>query len=246
MSFRLPSTEEKAGYVYDQFERIARRYDLTNDLISFGMHRGWKAEAIQNLKLKAGGSYLDVCCGTGDLALFMASKLPENSKVTGVDFSPGMLEVAKDRLLRRKESNPSKGAASLELIQADAQNLPFGDNTFDGAIISFGLRNLTDFGKGISEMARVVRPGGMVINLDLGRPSPPFSWMFNIFFGKVVPIIGSIIQGDRKAYTYLPESRSIYPAPDGISKLFHEAGLEKVTYKPLAIGSVALHTGQVP
>jgi demethylmenaquinone methyltransferase/2-methoxy-6-polyprenyl-1,4-benzoquinol methylase len=272
-SFRLPTSSEKAGYVLDQFDRIARRYDLTNDAISMGMHRLWKKRAVDELDCLPNGSYLDVCCGTGDLALRIAERLGPQGMVTGVDFSGGMLEVAKRREVglaemetkpisvqfqqrprdktenARQQGESGEGEAEarrFEWVQGDAQNLPFGNGEFDGAIISFGLRNLTDLQRGLDEMARVVKPGGRVLNLDVGHTTLPlFKQAFDLWFSAVVPVIGSVLQNDRKAYTYLPESAKAYPKPEEISRMFEQAGLKNVRHIPLALGSVALHVGTV-
>jgi demethylmenaquinone methyltransferase/2-methoxy-6-polyprenyl-1,4-benzoquinol methylase len=241
MSFQLPTKEHKAEYVEKQFDRIASRYDLANDAISFGMHRLWKARAIAELCDGVNfddASFLDVCCGTGDLALFV-KRNPRAQHVTGLDFSENMLAVA----ARRSE----KEGQNIEWIKGDAQALPFGDDTFDGAINSFGLRNLTDLQKGINEMARVVKPRCRVINLDLGHSEVPlFAPLFAFFFARIVPIIGEILQKDKSAYTYLPASLSTYPKPAGITKIFQQAGLVDIKHIPLALGSVALHVGTVP
>lgn len=244
MSFKLPSASEKAEYVHDQFERIARRYDLTNDCISMGMHRLWKKTAVDALAVRHNGSYLDVCCGTGDLALTIAQQLGGDGKVTGLDFSGNMLDVARDRGERAVKSGSV--LCELDWIQGNAQELPFADNSFDGAIISFGLRNLTNLQQGLNEMRRVVRPGGHVINLDLGDPTLPiFTSIFNAYFRYIVPIIGEVLQQDRKAYTYLPESRNTYPKPPTLTEMFQRAGLVNVDWLPLAFTSVAMHVGTV-
>ena len=245
MSFQLPTIEEKADYVLDQFNRIARRYDLANDAISLGMHRLWKQAALQALDIKPEGAYLDVCCGTGDLTLRIAKYLTESGSATGLDFSPNMLDLAKIRLSKDEQFWASKNKKpTVSFKQGDAQNLPFPDNHFDGAIISFGLRNLSQLDKGITEMVRATKPGGKVINLDLGRPS---NWLFTpcyyFYFRHIVPIIGQLLQNDIKAYTYLPESLNTYPSPAGITNLFKEAGLKEIQYIPLAMESVALHVG---
>jgi demethylmenaquinone methyltransferase/2-methoxy-6-polyprenyl-1,4-benzoquinol methylase len=244
MPFQLPTKEEKADYVLKRFDRIAAGYDLTNDAISMGMHRAWKARAVQELCSGAGTNFLDVCCGTGDLALRIAEQVATRggSHVTGLDFSPNMLEVAERRL-----SQGNISSSRLTWIRGDAQNLPFPDDTFDGVIVSFGLRNLTDLQQGLNELARVVKPGGKVINLDLGHSEIPlFSNLFAFYFSHVVPIIGTILQKDRSAYTYLPESLSTYPKPAEITTMFEKAGLEQVQYCPLALGSVAMHIGRKP
>jgi demethylmenaquinone methyltransferase/2-methoxy-6-polyprenyl-1,4-benzoquinol methylase len=244
ITFKLPTSNEKAAYVHRQFERIARRYDLTNDAISMGMHRLWKARAVQQLQLRRDGNYLDVCCGTGDLALTIASQLSERARVTGLDFSANMLAVAANRAQRAGQSG--RALCQMEWKQGDAQDLPFASNLFDGAIISFGLRNLTDLQAGLNQMRRVVRPGGKIINLDLGDPTMPlFAPFFNFYFRHLVPIIGQVLQNDRQAYTYLPESRNTYPKPAELTLMFQSAGLVDVRHIPLALGSVALHVGTV-
>jgi demethylmenaquinone methyltransferase/2-methoxy-6-polyprenyl-1,4-benzoquinol methylase len=260
MSFQLPTKEQKHDYCLEQFERIAKGYDLSNDVISLGMHRAWKLRAVQELVgTRATGKFLDVCCGTGDLALTLAKQLKPGSSVTGFDFAQNMLDLAKVReqkLARRNEKlqdNQRKNQekiqqkgqqVQLEWVRGDAQNLPFAANTFDGAIISFGLRNLTDLQKGIDEMARVVKPGGYIINLDLGHCETPFfAPVFSLYFSHVVPVIGGILQNDKTAYTYLPQSLTTYPRPEGISAIFRKAGLKDVVHTPLAFGTVAMHRG---
>ncbi len=244
MSFRLPTTEEKADYVLNQFNRIARGYDLANDAISLGMHRLWKTSAIRALSIKPDGQYLDVCCGTGDLTFRVAGNLSSLGSVTGLDFSVNMLELAKQRLAH---NNSHASTQKIEFIEGDAEKLPFPDNSFDGAVISFGLRNLTNLEKGISEMRRVIKPGGKVVNLDLGRPT---NWLFTpiyyFYFRHIVPIMGQLLQNDANSYTYLPQSLETYPSPAAISKLFESLDLTNIQYTPLALGSVALHVGTKP
>lgn len=244
MSLKLPTIEEKGVYVQQQFDRIAQRYDLTNDAISLGMHRRWKDVAVDALKIKPNGQYLDVCCGTGDLSLLVAKRLQSRGKVIGIDFSLSMLEIAEEReQLARDDGSLSN---QLQWVDGDAQSLPFQDNTFDGAIISFGLRNLTDLQAGLNEMVRVVKPGGRVVNLDLGRVRTPlFAPLFMFYFNKIVPLVGLVLQRDIQAYTYLPESLGTYPEPAEISNMFSRAGLINIVHVPLALGSVALHYGTV-
>jgi demethylmenaquinone methyltransferase / 2-methoxy-6-polyprenyl-1,4-benzoquinol methylase len=277
MSFQLPTKEQKHDYCLEQFERIAKGYDLSNDVISLGMHRAWKLRAVQELiGTRDSGKFLDVCCGTGDLALTIARQLRPGSSVTGFDFAQNMLDLAKlreQKISKRQERlravqlkmqlkmqskiqpqtqskieskiQPNNQAnVQMNWVRGDAQNLPFAENTFDGAIISFGLRNLTDLQKGIDEMARVVKPGGYVINLDLGHCEMPlFAPVFSFYFSQVVPVIGGILQNDKRAYTYLPQSLTTYPRPDGISAIFQKAGLKDVVHTPLAFGTVAMHRG---
>jgi len=250
MSFQLPTKEQKHDYVLEQFERIAKGYDLSNDVISMGMHRAWKLRAVQELiGTRRRGKFLDVCCGTGDLALTIARHLTPGSSVTGFDFSQNMLDLAavrEQKLAARlnRKSQSRSFPVQMDWVRGDAQNLPFADNTFDGAIISFGLRNLTDLQKGIDQMTRVVKPGGYVVNLDLGHcEMPVFAPVFSFYFSHVVPVLGGILQNDKTAYTYLPESLTTYPRPEGITSIFQNAGLKDVMHVPLAFGTVALHRG---
>jgi len=238
--FQLPSLEKKALYVRNQFDRIAGRYNLTNQVISMGMHHSWKKKAVAALLIKPTGSYLDICCGTGDLAFIIAKHLRLGGKVTGIDFSTHMLSIAGTK------SQLSRLAVRPSWIHGNAEQLPFSDKCFDGAIISFGLRNLTDRLQGIRELARVVKRGGRVVNLDLGHPTlPVYTPLFMTYFRHLVPLLGLLLQGDREAYTYLPESLKDYPNPSEISAMFHKAGLTNVTHLPLAWGAVSLHAGVV-
>jgi len=242
MSFSLPTAEEKAEYVLRQFDRIAQRYDLTNDAISMGMHHIWKRRAVSELLLRQDGSYLDVCCGTGDLTLRIAQNLSERGKVFGLDFSPKMLAVAHQRATK----HAAEARSDVKFQEGDALHLPFANDTFDGAIVSFGLRNVTDYQRAINEMARVVKPGGKVINLDLGKSQVPlFCQLFAFYFRQIVPLIGQALQSDKQAYTYLPVSNSAYPNPQGITQIFETAALSDVKHISLALGSVALHVGTV-
>ncbi len=242
MSFELPTKDEKADYVLAQFDRIAAKYDLVNDLISFGMHRLWKARAINEMLGPLDGSYLDLCTGTGDLAFAIANSEGFSGRVIGLDFSKEMLKVAEQRSKKSGENNSSR----LCFQQGDALALPFENDSFDGAIISFGLRNLSDLQKGLDEMARVVKSGGRVVNLDLGQPDLPlFTPLFLFFFDNIVPLIGEIVQNDRKAYTYLPESRKSYPHPQRLCEMFEQAGITNTRWIKLAFASVACHVGTV-
>ncbi len=237
-SFQLPSLGKKAIYVRNQFDSIADGYNLTNQVISLGMHRWWKKKAVDTLLIKPTGSYLDACCGTGDLALIIAGVLKPAGKVTGVDFSTGMLKIA------RTNHKLSQLAVQPSWVQGDVEQLPFPDSYFDGAIISFGLRNLTNRQQGVNELARVVKKGGRVVNLDLGHPELPFfTPLFMTYFCRIVPLLGLLLQGNKEAYTYLPASLKDYPHPLEISLMFNQAGLTNVTHCSLALGTVALHAG---
>jgi demethylmenaquinone methyltransferase/2-methoxy-6-polyprenyl-1,4-benzoquinol methylase len=170
---------------------------------------------------------LDVCCGTGDLAL---ACLRAGGRVTGLDFSEPMLERA-----RRK-------SGEIEWLQGDALALPFEDDSFDAATVGFGVRNLEDLDRGLAEMARVLRPGGRVGVLEITRPQGALEPFYDVWFGKIVPVLGKLLPGG-SAYTYLPASVKRFPGPEDLARFLREAGFSDVRYRLFAGGIVALHTG---
>ena len=216
------------------FNRIAPTYDLLNDCISFGMHRGWKRRACDALSLKPGNSVLDVCTGTGDLINPLLERVGSSGKVTGLDFSGEMLAVAQKRFAE----------APVTLVRGDALALPFADNEFDGAIISFGLRNVSDIPKALSEMVRVVKPGGWVVNLDTNpKPALPGYWLY---FSWIMPRIGQFISRDASAYEYLCQSTQRFLTPDELVTRFEALGLKQVSKNAQSLGAVAMQRGQKP
>jgi demethylmenaquinone methyltransferase/2-methoxy-6-polyprenyl-1,4-benzoquinol methylase len=229
---RLPPAD-----VERMFDRIAGPYDLMNRLMTAGLDQRWRAMAARETGLGPGGVAIDSCCGTGDLALAVARVVGPTGRVTGADFSVGMLDRA-----RVKEAGPD--AATVEWVRADAMALPFGDASFDAATVAFGVRNLPDVGEGLRELARVVRPGGRVVCLEITQPSePPLSWFFDLWFDRLIPVIGRWL--DDTAYSYLPASVRRFPGPDELGALFWRSGLEDVRYRLLGGGIVALHVGVV-
>ncbi|MGE0199364.1 MAG: bifunctional demethylmenaquinone methyltransferase/2-methoxy-6-polyprenyl-1,4-benzoquinol methylase UbiE [Candidatus Melainabacteria bacterium] len=221
--------------VQAMFDRIARRYDLLNDVISMGMHRGWKQEACGLLKLKPGSHVLDVCTGTGDLCRWLLSAVGEAGQVTGLDFSADMLAVARHRF---------GGRGNVRFDQGDAMQLPYEDHCFDGAIISFGLRNVLDVPRAIAEMTRVVKPGGWVVNLDTcPEPGMPGYWLY---FSLVMPTLGRWISGDPSAYAYLSRSTRAFLPPAELERVFEEAGLSEVQTQLRSMRSVAMQAGRKP
>ena len=212
-----------------------------NTLMSFGLDRGWRRKAVRTVGAQPGMNIIDVCCGTGQLSLEIATKVGNNGHVTGLDFSQNMLEKARENI------SDSTYQSTIELIQGDAMNLPFGDNSFDGATVGWGLRNLPDLNKGISELVRVVKPGGMVVSLDMAKPTlPVFKQGYWLYFEKLVPLMGKIWAGKAKAYQYLHESAREFPAQQELAQRFKEAGLVETRYENLAGGVVALVSGRKP
>lgn len=233
-----PLTPEiKAQQVQAMFDRIARTYDLLNDCISFGMHRQWKRQAVQQLHLPQNGQVLDVCTGTGDLVGYLHETLGPEGQVTGLDFSAEMLSLARKRF-------PESAYGNITFQQGDAMSLPYADNSFDGAIVSFGLRNIVDIPKAIAEMTRVVKPGGWVVNIDTcPKPTLPGYWLY---FKTVMPIVGKLFSMDPTAYQYLCESTEKFLTPEQLTNVFQEAGLNRAGHKNLMFASVSMQFGQKP
>ena len=215
------------------FDRIARVYDLMNSLMTAGLHHRWRERAADLAALGPGGRALDVACGTGDLAVELARRVGPSGKVVGSDFSEAMLERARHK------------SATVEWEWANALELPYPDAGFDAATVGFGARNFSDLDRGLAEMARVVRPGGRVVVLEITTPQrAPLSKFFSIWFDRVVPALGKLA-GDPDAYAYLPSSVKRFPAPEPLAARMAAAGLTDVRWILTAGGIIALHVGTV-
>ena len=222
------------GQVRAMFDRIAGVYDLMNSVMTAGLHHRWRERAADLAGLAPGGKALDVATGTGDLAVELARRVGPAGTVVGSDFSEAMLERARDK----------SGAVRWEW--ANALDLSYADDEFDAATVGFGARNFTDLDRGLAEMARVVRPGGRVVILEITTPQkPPLSTFFSIWFDRLVPRLGTLA-GDREAYTYLPESVKRFPPPEGLAARLDAAGLERIRWTVLAGGIIAIHSGAKP
>lgn len=218
------------------FDRIAPTYDRLNTVLSLGADGRWRRAAVRATGVRPGDRVIDVACGSGKLAVELAAAVGPTGRVTGVDLSPGMIEVA-----RRTQ----RALTQLDFIVANALALPFDDGAFDAATIAFGLRNLADYEAGFRELARVVRPGGRVVCLELSRPRP--AWWGRLFSGafrRVSPLVGAAV-GQGNAYRYLPTSLEGFPDTDHLAGTMRAAGLEEVRYRRFGLGSVALHVGRV-
>jgi len=252
----LPPAEQKAVYVRDMFGRIAWRYDLMNRLMTFGRDRAWRHYTVSQLGLEVGSAdaklVLDVATGTGDLAFETLAQHPD-ARVTGLDFVPEMLDLARQKADAREETDlgargpaetkqPSSG--SLAFVAGDALQIPFPNGTFDGVVTGFALRNVTDIPAAFAEMARVTKTGSRVACLEIAKPRTPFfNRLFAVYFYKFVPLLGGWITGQRSAYTYLPHSLSAFLTPDEIASVMSQTGWQDVSYKRLMLGTVAVHTG---
>jgi demethylmenaquinone methyltransferase/2-methoxy-6-polyprenyl-1,4-benzoquinol methylase len=218
------------------FDRIAGVYDLMNTAMTAGMHHRWRARTADRADLSPGDTALDVCCGTGDLALELARRVGPEGTVVGCDFSEPMLELA-----RRKAAQ--RGASHVRFEWADALELPYEDRSFDAAAVGFGVRNLADLGRGLGELNRVLKPGGRLVILEITQPRrPPLSAFYSLWFDRLVPLLGTLA-GDRDAYSYLPQSVKRFPPPERLAAMMDAAGLERIRYVVLAGGIIAIHSG---
>jgi len=222
--------------IQKMFDEIAKNYDKLNNLITFGTHLSIKKRAICNATLKSDFKVLDICTGTGDIAIYLAKNVVKDGKVIGVDFSENMLEIAK---------NKAKNLKNLDFVFADALNLPFKDGEFDACFISFGLRNLSDLKQGLLEMKRVTKKGGLVVNIDTGKPKGVLKIFHELFFFTIVPIIGRVFNGDSSPYKYLPQSTKNFPIADELVEIFGELGLNNVKKFDFLFGSISEQIGEV-
>jgi len=221
--------------IKQMFNSIAKNYDKLNNIISLNQQLSIKKKAIKNVPIKSDFKVLDVCTGTGDIAIYLAKNIVKEGKVTGVDFSENMLAIAK---------NKASKIENLEFITADALNLPFKDEEFDACFISFGLRNLTDLKKGLSEMKRVTKKGGFIVNIDTGKPKGIIKLFHNLYFFNIVPIIGKLFNGNSAPYKYLPQSTANFPSADGLVNIFNEIGLNNVKKYDFLFGAISQQTGE--
>lgn len=229
--------DEKQRYVADLFARISGRYDLMNTLMTGGMHHYWKRKTARLASHGLTGVGLDIATGTGDLA-FALARQPGIGNAVGVDLLPEMLSIA------HTKSRKMGLQSGVFFAVGDALLLPFPDNTFACATAGFSLRNMPDLPQALSEMVRVVEPGGRVATLELTPMGQGIkSSLFRVYFHRLVPIVGQLVAGDRSAYTYLPQSVDYFLEADRLSDLFRQVGLTDVGYVPLGFGTVAIHYG---
>jgi len=218
------------GQVRAMFDRIAGVYDVMNSVMTAGLHHRWRERAVDLARVGPGSRALDVATGTGDLAIALAAR---GADVVGSDFSEGMLERARTK------------NAEVRWEQANALALPYEDATFDAATVGFGARNFSDLRAGLAEMARVVRPGGRIVVLEITTPTkPPLSTFFSLWFDRIVPLLGRAT-GEDQAYTYLPSSVKRFPGPGELGAELAGVGLQDVRWILTAGGIIALHSGTV-
>ncbi|MBD3766435.1 MAG: bifunctional demethylmenaquinone methyltransferase/2-methoxy-6-polyprenyl-1,4-benzoquinol methylase UbiE [Gammaproteobacteria bacterium] len=235
--FQQVDWTEKAQRVKGVFDSVAPKYDLMNDLMSMGIHRLWKRHAINTLGLLPHHQVLDLASGTGDLALRIAPLLNDQGKITLSDINESMLNIGKQRMI-------DAGHLRAEYAVANAESLPFADNSFDRITMAFGLRNVTDKQQALNELHRVLKPNGLLMVVEFSKVIDPLlAKGYDFYSFNVLPHLGQLVANDRDSYQYLVESIRMHPDQETLADMFRQAGLVKVSYENLTAGVVAIHKG---
>lgn len=229
--------QNKEEYVHSVFEEIAHNYDRMNTIISFRRDKAWRRFTMKKMNVKKGSTALDVACGTADWTIDLA-KASETGEIIGLDFSQNMIEQGKKKIEKLNLQE------QVKLVNGNAMDLPYADNTFDFVTIGFALRNVPDIEKTLSEMARVAKPGGMIVSLEASKPTwKPFRKLYFFYFYKILPWLGKLFADSYEQYSWLPESLTNFPEQQELARMFEKAGLENVKVYPLNWGVAALHIG---
>lgn len=226
------SAGSKKEQVRSMFDNIAHRYDFLNRFLSLGIDKGWRRKAVKLLKAYQPKRILDVATGTADFAIASLTLNPE--EVIGVDISEGMLEVGREKLQK-------KGIEKIRLLSGDSENLEFETESFDAIVVGFGVRNFEDLRKGLTEMNRVLRPGGAAMILEFSKPRGFFGLIYNFYFKVILPLWGKLFSGDQSAYTYLPESVQAFPEGEAFKQILTECGYKEVKDHRLTFGICSIY-----
>ena len=235
--FERVAPAEKTERVRQVFESVATKYDLMNDLMSFGVHRLWKRFALSQTGLKPGMRALDLGGGTGDLALALTQQVGDTGSVVLSDINAAMLEVGRGRLV------DAGVGRNVEFVQANAEQLPFADRSFDCVTIAFALRNVTDKDAALRSIFRVLKPGGRCLVLEFSTPDPLLKPAYDLYSFKLLPVMGKLVANDADSYRYLAESIRMHPDQETLKAMMTRAGFDQVEYHNLSGGIVALHKG---
>lgn len=231
--------DDKSRYVSAMFDKVAERYDLMNTIMSGGMHHFWRKKASRLALQAIEGDILDIATGTGDFAIELA-RSPKINRVVGMDFSANMLSIARNKSLKKHLINKS------DWVLGNALTLPFIEEHFICVTVGFGLRNFSDKEKALTEMIRVLKPGGKLVVLDIiplyGKN--PLNVLLKLYFKRVVPVLGSVFAGSREAYTYLPDSVENYLSPSELSSMMERVGLKNISYRTIFMNTIAFHVAQ--
>ncbi|EGQ1775622.1 bifunctional demethylmenaquinone methyltransferase/2-methoxy-6-polyprenyl-1,4-benzoquinol methylase [Staphylococcus pseudintermedius] len=233
-------TKNKANkaQVHEVFQNISGKYDRLNNIISFEQHKVWRKKVMKEMNVQAGTIALDVCCGTADWTIALSQAVGPEGEVTGLDFSENMLKVGEEKTAHME---------NIRLVQGDAMALPFDDNTFDYVTIGFGLRNIPDYSKALSEMYRVLKPGGMVVCLETSQPTMPvFKQGYRLYFKFVMPIFGKIFAKSKQEYEWLQQSAFDFPDRETLKKMFESVNFENVKVRSFTGGVAAMHLAYKP
>ena len=233
------STVAKTDRVIQHFNSVARHYDFMNTLLSFGIHYAWKRTAVRMLKLAPGDRVLDVCGGTGDLAILAARAVGPAGQVAIYDINRAMIKAGLHKMANTDIET------RLWHVQGNAECISFPDRHFDAAMVGFGIRNVTHIQKGFEEMYRVLKPGGKLMCLEFSKPTwPVFRWLYDFYSFYIMPFLGELLVGSKKAYTHLPESIRMFPLPNELSKLLKDIGFSRITYRRLTNGIAVIHLAE--
>ncbi|NBK46389.1 bifunctional demethylmenaquinone methyltransferase/2-methoxy-6-polyprenyl-1,4-benzoquinol methylase [Staphylococcus delphini] len=233
-------TKNKANkaQVHEVFQNISGKYDRLNNIISFEQHKVWRKKVMKEMNVQAGTIALDVCCGTADWTIALSQAVGPEGEVTGLDFSENMLKVGEEKTAHMD---------NIRLVQGDAMALPFDDNAFDYVTIGFGLRNIPDYSKALSEMYRVLKPGGMAVCLETSQPTMPvFKQGYRLYFKFVMPIFGKIFAKSKQEYEWLQQSAFDFPDRETLKKMFEDANFENVKVRSFTGGVAAMHLAYKP
>lgn len=236
--YKQVARDEKQGLVANVFNSVAKKYDIMNDVMSFGIHRLWKRYTIDCSGVRKGMKVLDIAGGTGDLTAQFSRRVGPTGEVVLADINQAMLDVGRDKLRNMGIVD------NVEYVHANAEELPFESDRFDIITIAFGLRNVTDKQKALESMFRVLKPGGRLLVLEFSKPEPPLlSQAYDFYSFNVLPKMGQLVAGDAESYQYLAESIRMHPDQETLKGMMETAGYEQVTYHNLTGGIVALHRG---
>ncbi len=234
--FQQVPRDRKADRVLQHFNSVAQHYDFMNTLLSFGIHHLWKRSSIRMLNLAAGDQVLDVCGGTGDLAILAARHLGPDGGVIVYDINRAMIQAGLHKVAHKNIED------RIQYVQGNAEIISFPDQRFEAAMVGFGIRNVTNVKKGFEEMYRVLKPGGRMMCLEFSKPTfLPFRNLYDFYSFYIMPFLGELMAGSRGAYTHLPESIRMFPMPDELSELLKEIGFSRINYKKLTNGIAVIH-----